>query len=306
MRSGRWCSVLCVGLLLGCKHESSVTLRSSCFDVCVDASANVDIEGQLAIATDIRNGLESARAGLSGYASVSKALTQFVQSMVEMKSGVPSGLRYAGAGIYELQPNADTSVELRFYLPSNTSYGKAGDLIQFDVFDPSNYFTSLGVKASTTVSLSGISTNLSFTFDKLGPGAELLGIGSSASSPLLIDVGAFSSQLSKVTVRAQVDVAHPSNTGGVELGLSPTQVPVAAVGNASSQLSIENFKAENGAFDQTVTLESAALTFSSSSSKFEGAIRAKSTSPDFGFAISISYDLDAQGDIQLGCLGTSL
>jgi hypothetical protein len=272
----------------------------------VDASANVDIDGQLAIATDIRDSLESARAGLSSTKSVSNAVTQFVQSMVDLKSGLPSGLGYAGAGVYHSQVNADTSVDLQFYLPSNTSYGKIGDLIQFNLFDASNYFASLGVKATTTVSLSGISTSVNFTFDKLGPGAELLGIASSASSPIPIDVNSFSSQLAKVTVRANVTISHYWNSGSVTYALAPEELVVGAVGNASPQLSFTNFAAENGVFEQSVTLDSAALTFSHSSGKFEGVIRATSTSRDFGFAMSLSYSIQAQGDIELACLGVAL
>jgi len=306
MRLGRLCSVLLLGLLWACKHESSVTLRSSCFDACVDASANIDIEGQLAIATDIRDSLERARAGFSSYASVSSAVTQFVQSLVDLKSGLPSGLSYTGAGTYKLQANPDTSLELRFYLPANTSYGTSGDLIQFNLFDASNYFASLGVKATTTVSLSGISTSLNFTFDKLGPGAELLGIGASASSPIPIDLNAFSSQLSKVLVGAKVNVTHVSNASSVSFGFAPGPLAANAVGNAVTQLSFVNFVAENAAFEQSVSVESASLTFGNSSGKYVGEIYAKSTSPDFGFMMKLSYDIQGDGDIELGCLGVTL
>jgi len=226
--------------------------------------------------------------------------------MVDLKSGMPSGLGYAEGGVYNLQANADTSVELQFYLPSNTSYGNVGDLIQFNLFDASNYFSSLGVKATTTVSLSGISTSVNFTFDKLGPGAELLGIASSASSPIPIDVNALSSQLGKVAVRAKVTVSHHSNSGSVTYALTPEELSVGAVGNASPQLSFTNFEGQSEMFEQSVSLDSAALTFSNSSEKFEGVIHATSTSRDFGFVMKLNYDMQAQGDIELGCLGVSL
>jgi len=303
---GRWCSVFLVGLVCGCKPESNSTLRSSCFDACVDASAKVDIDAQLAIAVDIRDSLEIARAGLLSIKTISSAVTQFVQSMADLKPGMPSGLAYSGAGTYSLQANADTSVEFQFYLPSNTSYGSVGDLIEFNLFDASNYFSSLGVKATTTVSLSGISTSLNFTFDKLGPGAELLGIAASASSPIPININAFSSQLGKVAVAAKVTVSHRSSSGTVTLSLAPEQLAVGAVGNASPQLNVTNFSAQNGVFEQSVTLDSAALEFINSSGKLEGVIHATSASSDFGFVMKLTYDIQAQGDIELGCLGVSL
>ncbi len=306
MRCGR-CFAVVFALLLGsCKPESNVTLRSSCFDVCVDASAHVDIDGQLAIAANIRDNFGDARAALASVTSVASALTRFVQSMVDLKPSMPAGLGYAGAGVYKMQVNADMSVEVEFYLPSNTSYGSAGDVIAFNLFDAANYFTSLGVKATTTVSLSGISTSLSFTFDKLGPGAELLGIGSTAASPFPIDVNAFSNQLSKVAVRAKVNIVGRSNAGNVTFSLSSDPLAAGVLGSTTAPLALGNFSAENAAFEQLVTLAGASLNFNNSSGNFEGVVRAHSISPDFGFEIAIKFDGGASGDINVGCLGAVL
>ena len=305
MRFDCWRSALLAGLLCACKHESTVTVSSNCFDFCLDASANVDLEGHLVIADELRDSFESARVGLSAYAGAANSLTRFVQSVIDLNPGLPAGLSYAGAGTYRLQSSADTNVELQFFLPSNTSYGATGDLIQFDLFDVANYFTSLAVKTTTTVSLSGISSSLSFTFDRVGPGAELLGIASTAASPIPIDVNAFTSQLSKVIVRARVSAAHRSNTANIAFALEPAPIAASAVGSATIPLTISRFAASGLTVDQSVSLDSFAMSLLNPGATYDGTIRARAMSPDFSFQMLISYDSHIQGDITLGCIGAA-
>ena len=306
MRIGCLCSLLVLPILCGCKHESTITARSSCFDLCLDASAHVDVEGEIGIAMDLRDGFERAQGGLAASVSVAGALTQFVQSMVDLKAGLPSGLSYEGGGVYSMQPNADTQVQIRFYLPASTSFGAAGDAVGFDLFDPASYFTSLGVKAEASIGLSGISTKLSFTFSSLGPGAELLGIAPNASSPVPIDVNGFSSHLANVIIGAQVSVSHASDRANIAFSLVPERKAVSATGSGSATLAISEFSGQGFEFAQTLRLDSIDLNFQSSTSAYDGVIHASALGPDFGFQMLLNYDQAIQGDITLGCLGVEL
>lgn len=306
MRVSRLYWVLALGLTCGCKHESTITTRSSCFDICLDASAHVDVEAEIGVASDVRDSFERARAGLSAYTGVAAALTQFVQSMVELKAGLPSGLNYQGGGVYALQPDPDTRVQIRFYLPVATRFGSAGSVIDFNLFDPANYFASLGVKTEASIGLGGVSTRMTFTFASLGPGAELLGISPSAASPLPIDIGAFSSHLASVVIGAEVGVTHSSGRADVAFSLAPEQRAVSEVGSASARLSVTDFSAQGFEFAQTIRLDSVDLRLQNPGSTFDGLVRASAISPDFGFQMLLSYNPALQGNITLGCLGVDL
>src|SRR5512145_1499003 len=220
MQPRSWHFALLFGAM-ACSYESRVQEQSNCFGACLDASADVDLEGELAVSGALRGSLESARAGLVVHASVAKALSGFVQAMVDRHAGLPAGVSYAGNGLYVSHPNADTRVELRFYLPNDTSFGVAGALIDFNLFNEASYFASFGVETSVSVGLSGVSTELRFTFDAAGRGAELLGIAPTAKSPISVDVAAFSKQLSKVIIHADVVVAHESEQEVIGFTLVP-------------------------------------------------------------------------------------
>jgi hypothetical protein len=306
MRPGRWLTVLLLGFVFGCDNEATVETSSNCLEACVGVSADVDINAQMAIATELRDSLEHARAGLAVYASTAQALTGFVQAMVDLKPSMPSGLSYEGNGLYSAKPNADTRVELSFYLASNTSFGAAGDRISFNLFNVGNYFASFGVKATTSIGLSGVSSSVSFTFDSAGPGAELLGIASTATSPIAVDVSGFTKQLSKVIIHANVIVSHASDTANIDFTLAPDARAVGAVGSAAIPLTFGNFTGQGLDFDQTLTLNSATLALRNAGSAFDGTLRFSATSPDFGFDMLFSYSASAKADIVFGCTGATL
>lgn len=301
MRLGQFYLLGLVGLVCGCDNERTVTQQSNCFDACLDASVDVDINARLAIATALRQNLETARAGLSVYTSAASALSQFVQSMVDSKAAVPAGLHYQGNGVFVADVNADTSVRLSFYLPTKTSYAEAGSLIDFNLFDPANYFTSLGVKTEVSVGLSGISSQLSFTFSKLGPGAELLGIAPTASGSVPVDVGQFSSRLSQVLVQASVDFAQDS-ASGMAFSLKPASLPAGSVGSGKHLLSIVGLSAPGA----SLQLGSVTLALQNPGNLYDGLVHVTSLSSDFSFQFLLKYSGSLSGDLTLGCLGIDL
>lgn len=308
MRSSRSLSVLLLGLACACDNEATVVQSSNCLEACLGASADFDfdLEGQLAVTGELRLSLEQARIGLAAYASVAQSLTGFVQSMVDLDPSMPDGLTYEGGGRYSVQPDAGTRVELSFYLPSNTSYGAAGDLIGFNLFNVSNYFASFGVKTSASVGLSGVSTSVSFTFDGTGPGAELLGIAAGAGSPIAVDVSGFSKRLSKVIVQANVSVQRASDNASIAFSISPTSRAIGTVVNATIPVSIRDFHGTGKSLDQVLTLSDSGLALRQSGSVFDGTLKFASVSSDIGFDMLFRYSASASADIVLGCTGAQL
>jgi hypothetical protein len=289
-----------------CDNESTVEVRANCFDACFDASADLDLDGQLKIATTLRDALVEARAGLGAVADVNHSLSGFVHAMINLSGGMPNGLTYEGHGVYSLRPNSSTRVELRYYLPSNSSFGSAGDLIDFNLFNVGNYFTGLGVESKATISLSGVSTSLRFTFDGLGAGAELLGIPAGSRSPIGIDEGGFTRQLSKVIVHATVIYSRESAVSTFGFTLAPEARSLAGYGNNAIALSFSNFVGQGFTFNQTLSLEAASLSMLNQGAVFDGSLRFASVSADFDFNMLFSFDASATADVVFGCPGATL
>ncbi|HEY5960465.1 MAG TPA: hypothetical protein VIV60_28120 [Polyangiaceae bacterium] len=305
MHGAGWLLLVLFGVA-ACDNESTLEIRSNCFDACLDASADLDLEGQLAIASSLRDAFAEARAGLSVTADVSNALGSFVHALVKLSAGMPNGLTYEGQGLYSARPNPSTRLELRFYLPSNTSFGSAGDLIDFNLFNAANYFASLGVESKASISLSGVSTSLRFTFDGLGKGAELLGIAPGAQSPIGVDESAFSQQLSKVIVHARVMYSRESELANIGFELAPASRSASGYGNRANALSISNFVGQGLTFDQTLTLEAASLSVLNQGAAFDGTLRIASGSPSFGFHMLFNYAASATADVVFGCQDVAL
>jgi hypothetical protein len=298
--------VMLLGLVCSCDNESTVEQRSNCFGACLSASATVDLDGQLAISADLRDSFELARVGLGTYVSAARSLTGFVQAMVDLNPSMPSGLTFQGSGLYTAKPNADTRVELRFYQASDTSFGVAGDLIDFNLFDAANYFASLGVKTSATIDLSGVHTSLSLTFDSAGKGAELLGLPAAVKSPIAVDVNGYSAQLSKVIVHANVVVGHASEAADIAFTVGVPAVAVAAVGTSPIALDVANFIGQGFEFGQVLALTSVDLDVRDAGGAYDGALLFSSTSASFDFKILLSYYASSSADIVFGCPDANL
>ncbi len=284
--------MLVIGLLTvgGCKTESTVSLSSqNCFEACLDASVGVNLQAHLALATHLRDSLELARGGLTVYANTAHALTGFVQAIVELAPGMPG-----------------TRVELGFYLAAVTSFGAAGDLIPFNLFDVANYFRGLGVGVKTSIGLGGISTTTQFAFDELGPGAELLGIDANATSPIDVNLGAFSSQLTRVVIGARIVENATADSATIDYTLTPAPLAARAVGGQPIALGFSDFRVRNDAMEQALSLESAPLSMLPAAPIYQGSVQAHTSRPDFAFRLLIDYDLSAAADITLGCVDASL
>lgn len=295
-------------VITACDNEATVVRSENCFDACLSLSADVDAEldGQLALVSDIRASLATARAGLGAYVSTVKSLTGFVQAMADLRPAMPSGLTYEGFGRYSISPDDATRVELQFYLPKNTSFGAAGDLIDFNLFNVNSYFVGFGVKSSASISLSGIDTDVAFTFDSSGPGAELLGLPAGVSGPVGVDVARFSAELANVIVHASVNVSPNSTGSSVALNVVPRPLRAGAIPNVSVPLTVTEFVASGASSGQNVRLESSSLSLTKGGGGFDGTLRFASVSADFDFDMLFRYEASVTADVVLGCPGAEL
>jgi hypothetical protein len=286
----------------GCSNDATIVGRSSCFDACAGTLSDGEIQARLDIYAELQASLSGALAASGSFASSAPSVTGLIEAMVTGSAGLPGGYTYDGAGVISASPAPQVRLEVRYYLGADTSFGKAGDLITFNVFDPASYFEGLGVKTNIKVSASGVSSELQFTFTKLGPGAELLGLGAATPSPFPVDIGALTSGLGKLAVGGDIIVARQSGPSRVSFRIQLKPTGVGAVGGATAPFVIEGFAAGRTDLGQTLLLDAQELSLVSGSGALDGQIELSSSSAaNFSFKMLLSYPSSPLPDIAFGC-----
>ena len=106
--------------------------------------------------------------------------TAVIQVIVNAALGATGkgGFVFDGKGTYNSAPDQPgTNMSITLLLPKDTSFGKTGDVIDFDLLDVNNYFKSAEIEAIGKVSTDGTSEySLHVKFTDVGPGFELLGL----------------------------------------------------------------------------------------------------------------------------------
>jgi hypothetical protein len=128
--------------------------------------------------------------------------------------GGGASLTYKGNGVYETgnAGGMGTTMDVTTMLGTDTSFGKKGDIINFNLLDIATYFTGVKVTASASLNTSGVSTySLGVTFTGVGPGVELLGLGAMPSNPLTVSSDKIVAALGQIQVKA---VVHQADTQG--------------------------------------------------------------------------------------------
>jgi hypothetical protein len=93
------------------------------------------------------------------------------------KSG-DDGLKFDGEGRYVSAPGSvsGTSMEVTLHSPKDTSFGRAGELIPYDLLAVGSYFVGAKVRAETSAGSNGITVKVKVSYQALGPAFELLGM----------------------------------------------------------------------------------------------------------------------------------
>lgn len=100
-----------------------------------------------------------------------------------------------------------TVMKVTAMLGADTSFGKKGDVIKWNLLDLSTYFQQVTVTAKASISTSGTSsTSLTATYMGAGPGVEILGLGQTPANPLVIDADKISANIGQILVKTSIHV----------------------------------------------------------------------------------------------------
>lgn len=152
-----------------------------------------------------------------------------VTRIVEEALGQPKpvGLAFDGAGRYVSGTPTTNSVAATLRLHRDTSFGKTGDVIRFDLLAVESYFANPRFSASASFEGGMLVTRFKVSYDALGPAFELLGVPATPS-PMTLDIDEIQKQLGRLVLDAK---AHAVETHGHATFVYDTTTPATTLGD---------------------------------------------------------------------------
>jgi hypothetical protein len=226
-------------------------------ELCSSKLTTNEVEDNLEIARDFKESCHElvVCGGLAAQASVS---IQGLFLNVALGKLTGSGnFTYVGAGKYKTNNTlTGTSMDLTFALGFDTSFGKKGDPIPFDLFSVDSYFKGAQITASAFVNTKGESGySLGFGFTGVGPAVELLGLGAQPASPLKVDSKAISDSLGQILLSAKVHVDDTQGHAHFVYDLTAPPAPMGPMsGGTPLPMNLDGVTGARADLGQTMTV----------------------------------------------------
>lgn len=268
----------------------------------LEACTNAQVESELQLAVDFKDSChEMVICGGLSMAFV----TTLVSVLFNSASGNATdadGFRYVGEGRYA----AGSQMELTLTLGQDTSFGKVGDVIDFDVFLLANYFEKASITAKASVDTSGnATTTVSATYEGAQNGAELLGLEAGGSGQLKLDLNEIADALSQhvlIETRILMQDARDSSTVRYQLYAPPTRLGV-YFANGPMDMQLVDVAASSST-GQTLTVSNWAMEYKtvSGGGTLDGQIDFEVRGGSFDYAARFVYPHRKEPDVTLSCL----
>lgn len=225
--------------------------------------------------------------------------------LVNAALGRPTGVDhivYQGDGSYRV----GDVMTLQMRLGADLSFGRAGDVIPFDVLDLGTYFKRASVSASASYTLGGRGeTSYAMTFDEVGPGVELLGLSRTAAGPLTLDFQAMANALGHNVLAAQdITVSDHQGASQIDYRLTGPAMPIANLfGGAPSTQALAGVTATRSDTHQSIAVTNWAMQYQpGSSGTLDGSITFEVRGGAFPYQATFRYPHRKEPDVTLRCL----
>jgi hypothetical protein len=260
---------------------------------------------------DLESNLEIARATRESYhemvvcgglnASISITLIQIMISSAAGKDTNPSGFTFNGTGMW----SAGTQMDVSFHLGFDTKFGKAGDLITYNLFKLDTFFTGATIKATASVNTSGqTTTSLSMAFTGLGPGIELLGLGPEPKSPIVIDAGKIAESLGKIVLKSKIHIDDKKVNSHIKYELETLPMTLGQITAGEPTVNkLLNVSGERPDVGQKMTVTTFGIDYRDIGSGYlDGKIEVDITGgPFFPYSVTYTYPRRNAPDVALSC-----
>ncbi len=260
---------------------------------------------------DLESNLEIARATKESYhemvvcgglnASISITLIQIMISAAAGKDTNPSGFTFDGKGLWR----AGTQMDVEFRLGFDTKFGRAGDLITYNLFKLDTYFTGATIKATASVNTKGeATTSLTMAFTGLGPGIELLGLGPEPKSPVVIDGAQIAASLGKITLFSKVHIDDKKANSHIKYELETNPMTLGQItAGEPTVMKLLNVSGERPDVGQKMTVTNFGIDYRDIGSGYlDGKIEVDITGGlFFPYSVTYSYPRRNAPDVALSC-----
>jgi hypothetical protein len=202
----------------------------------LEACARGDVDDNLEIAVSFRESCHEMVVCGGMASSLSGAIISLMLDQALGKASARGGLTFDGKGTWTSGGSLETvqegtAMELRFYLGRDTSFGKKGELITFDLMDIGSYFTGASIAAEASIDLTGKTAyGMTFEFTGKKAGAELLGLGD-AQTGVKVDFDAIARAIGEVSVEAKIRQADKKGHSTIRYDLKSPRVPLSQINN---------------------------------------------------------------------------
>ncbi len=213
--------------------------------------------------------------------------------------GHPGSFTYEGDGIY-----TSGVMRMSVHLSEATSFGEAGDVIPYDLFDPANWFTEFTVTASASVDLTGhTATNLTVDFGGTAPLAELLGI-SAESGTIEIDTDEIAARLGGLQLQTVIEVDEEKHGAALVWHI---ESPSGQISNLTSNTDalptrLVDVSATHPVTGQSMVLGDWAITYTTGhQGTTDGTVTFDVVGGAFEYGTVLSYPHRREPDVMLSC-----
>jgi hypothetical protein len=271
---------------------------------CRGSASTTDIDNNVELALDLRESLHEMVVCGGLTATLAGSVIGVLIDAIQGNTTDPGGFTFDGKGGY-----TSDQMDVQFFLGADTSFGKAGELITFNVFDASNYVTGISGEVKASVDLSGnATTSATLSFMGTGQGVELLGLGKSPASPIKLDTNALLNSIGKIQIESKIHVDDTQAHGKVNYQMKMDKVALSKVVNGYQQ-TIDLLALSGGRADlnQTAKIDAFTITFGDvGNHSLTGTVHASISGGTFPFDVLYSYPRRAEPDVVLGCPGATL
>lgn len=212
----------------------------------------------------------------------------------------PTSFTYEGDGVYSVGV-----MRMSVRLAADTSWGAAGDVIAYDLFDPNNWFTELSASASGSIDLTGhTTTSLSIDFGGTAPLAELLGVAQGGAGSLEIDTDQIAARLGSLSLDTVI------LTDEEQRGAHFTWQIESPAGHVSDLLSntaalptqLEEVSGTHPTTGQSMVLGEWAIRYTTGhTGTTDGTVRFDVVGGTFDYTAELSYPHRREPDVALSC-----
>jgi hypothetical protein len=260
---------------------------------------------------DLESHLELARATKESFhemvvcgglnASISITLIQIMISAAAGKDTNPGGFTFDGKGLW----SAGTQMDVTFRLGFDTKFGRAGDLITFNLFKMDTYFTGATIKATASVNTKGeTTTSLTMAFTGLGPGIELLGLGPEPKSPVVIDAAKIAESLGKIQLFSKVHIDDKKVNSHIKYELETVPMTLGQItAGEPTVMKLLNVSGERPDIMQKMTVTNFGIDYRDIGSGYlDGKIAVDITGGErFPYSVTYTYPRRNAPDVALSC-----